>query len=319
MRRLASSLALPSLLISLAAGCGDSNPPVTQTDAGPTTGTDSGPVTSSCPTRDVPNAEETTGACCYRASQADHADSPEMRIRYLDIAAPSASPLASTAVEGVLNSTLGTETFNWLIAMSLSGSDGAVDITTGFGTRIAGPPTTYSFAADGDFPPATISGTRTGDTITSGTASTPVEIPIYDETGTVQQITLILHALRVMEATLSEESSCIGALSGNRFTTAATLEGYVTVEDAQNGTINVPPINTTLCSLIAGELITPSGSDPLCDRDRSEWTAQPDSLCDGETCQANPAGSTEVCDPLTTCNAWRLEANFAAVGVEITP
>jgi len=34
-------------------------------------------------------------------------------------------------------------------------------------------------------------------------------------------------------------------------------------------------------------------------------------------CERNPAGATTVCDPATVCNAWFVDAAFAAQGVEI--
>ena len=42
-------------------------------------------------------------------------------------------------------------------------------------------------------------------------------------------------------------------------------------------------------------------------------------MCIRDRCMANPMGSTSVCDPDTTCNAWHLVASFAAQGIDITP
>ena len=49
--------------------------------------------------------------------------------------------------------------------------------------------------------------------------------------------------------------------------------------------------------------------------------AQPIALrvwCDESGCRHNAPCQTDVCDPATTCNAWRFVAQFAAAGVDVT-
>jgi hypothetical protein len=313
-RSFLAPLSLSPLVLALA-GC----PSTPGTDAGiqnDTGGsTEDSPAMTSCPTRDVPSPAEQMGPCCYRHSQADQQDAPEMRLRFLQIDEPMMSPLASTAVESVLNTALQQETFNWLFRTTGADADGPIEITTGYGTRNADG--TYALGS-AEYPPLTLPGTLTGESATSETVLGPLGIPIFDETGTVRQLVLTLRSVRLVEANLSDMRNCIGMRRGNAFTTDASLEGFVTVADARAGMINVPPIMSTLCSVIAGELTTPAGMMPMCDRPQDTWTAKPDSLCDDMGCEANPAGSTSVCDPNTTCNAWRLLANFAAVGIDIT-
>ena len=73
-------------------------------------------------------------------------------------------------------------------------------------------------------------------------------------------------------------------------------------------------LETTVCSALAGSL-----SLTYCDENtQDQWIVQPDSLCDASGCTANTACGSDVCDPATTCNAWRFVANFAAAGVDIT-
>lgn len=315
-RSFAAPLTLSSLALALA-GC----PSTPATDAGMTGGDDTGgstedaPAMQRCPTAMVPSPEEQMLPCCYRHSQADQQDTPEMRLRFIQIDEPAMSPIASTAVETVLNTGLQEETFNWLFRTTGAGMDGPITISTGYGVRNTDG--TYTLGS-AEYPPLMLPGMLTGETVTTETVLGPLDIPVFDETGTVLQLVLTLRSVRVIEANMTEMRSCIGTRRGNSFTTDASLEGFITVADAMEGSINVPPIMSTLCSVIAGELSTPMGMMPLCERPRSEWDAPPDSLCSDTGCMANPAGSTSVCDPQTTCNAWRLLANFAAVGIDIT-
>jgi hypothetical protein len=308
-RSLASSLAVSSFALALA-GCPSDPPP--GDDAGPP-GEDA-PGGTTCPVRGVPSPEQQMGACCYRFSQAGQLDAPELRLRSIAIDEPAMSPLASAAVETVLNTGLQEETFNWLFRTTGADGDGPVEIATGYGERQSDGTYTLGSAA---YPPVTLMGTLVGETLNSERVLGPLNIPVFDQTGMNLQVVLNLRSIRVTDVTFSENRSCIGRLTGRTFEPAGSLEGFITVEDARAGSIDVPPIMSSLCSVIAGELSTPAGMMPLCDRPRSEWTAQPDALCDARGCMANPAGSTSVCDPLTTCNAWRLFARFAAVGIDI--
>jgi hypothetical protein len=309
MRRAISSLALPSLALALA-GCPSDPPPAN--DAG-MMGEDA-PGGTTCPVRNVPAPEEQMGACCYRFSQAGQLATPELRLRSIAIDEPAMSPLASAAVETVLNTGLQEETFNWLFRTTGADGDGPIEIATGYGVRESDG--TYTLGS-AEYPPITLMGTLAGETVNTDTVLGPLNIPVFDETGMNLQVVLNLRSIRVIDVTFSEERSCVGRLTGRTFEPAGSLEGFITVADAEAGSINVPPIMSSLCSVIAGELSTPAGMMPLCARPRAEWTAQPDSLCDASGCMANPAGSTSVCDPLTTCNAWRLVARFAAVGIDI--
>jgi hypothetical protein len=254
------------------------------------------------------------GACCYRQSQAMNQAAPEYRLRAIDITEPTASPLASMMVDNLLNVSLGAETFNWLVRATGAESDGPVDITTGFGTRDAATGT-YSFGTT-MYPPAMLTGTLMGETVsTTPSLGTTLQIPIFDPTGVTLQLVLNLRDVRISSAPLSDMRSCIGEhLRGPAFSTPGTLDGYLEVATARTGSINVPPINSTLCSVVAGSL-----TQPVCDMPQSTWTAKPDSLCSPTSCMQNPAGTTTVCDPDTTCNAWHLVANFAAQGIDITP
>lgn len=323
----ASALAVSSLALTLG-GC-PSGPVVNDTgtaDAGamcvPPTDAgarDSGPeMPVTCARQSgatpIPDPDNQMGGCCYRQSQTANLSAPEFRLRYIDITQPAASPLSTALVDSLLNTSLAAETFNWLVRATGADADGPVEITTGFGIRNS-TNGTYAFGTT-EYPPARLMGTLTGDTIAaSPSLGSTLQIPIFDPTGENLQLVLELRDLRISNAPLSEMRSCIGrGAGGPRFTTPGQLDGYLTVETARAGTINVPPINSTLCSVVAGSLTA-----PLCDMPQSTWTAKPDSLCTATSCTPNPPCTTTVCDPDTTCNAWHLVANFAAHGINITP
>lgn len=280
------------------------------------------PVILRCPTTMVPAPDELMLPCCYRMSQASQLDAPEMRLRFIDITEPAGSPLAGDLVGNILNTALQEETFNWLFRTTGADGDGPVEITTGFGRRDA-TTGTYRFSlgtagTEGDpdsYLPITMAATLAGETVTSDVVTTPLTVPIFDEAGTTVQIELVLSSMRILSTTLSADRSCIGALMTSRgaFTTAATLGGFIQVAQARAGTIMVGAISASLCGVVAGD-ITDSA---YCDQPQGDWAVPPNSLCDtAGVCHRDGEGGVD-CDPATTCNAWYLEADFAAHGIDI--
>ncbi len=275
------------------------------------------PVTLMCPTRDIPSPEELTLPCCYRASQADQQASPELRLAFLDIVEPAGSELAGDVVGPLLNTSIRTELFQWLFRAEGADADGDITITTGFGRRGASGTYTFSTGTAPDNPewaPVTLSGTLTGENIMTTPYDGVLTVPIFDETATVVQIELQLTAVRVLNSTFSDSRNCIGTLlSPTRYMTGATLGGFVTVASATDGAIMFPGVNTTLCGVIAGSLLDAEYCNTTA---QGDWTVPPDSRCDGNVCFQNG-----TCDPAVVgdggCNAWYLEANFAAAGVNI--
>lgn len=314
-----------SLLLGLtslfAVGC--NNTPTPGADTGPGTdgggGNDAG-VTLTCPTGGMIPAGEQTLPCCYRASQAGHETMPELRLRYLHINAPRGSALATNVVNDLLNGSLRDETFNWLIRGMSGAGDGAVTITTGFGRRDA-TSGSYAFSTDPAYLPVTLDGTISGEVVTTMPDDGVLTIPVFDPTGTVLQVELPLHNVRVITSTFTENRSCIGALAvRGTFTTAATLSGFLTVADTRDTMIDVNPIHSPLCPLVASlNLNAPT----YCDMPQAMWAVMPDSLCPASGQCMLDDGSGSVCSHdgtgATPCNAWQLVSDFAAVGVEISP
>ncbi len=268
------------------------------------------------------------GPCCYRDSQADALDAPELRLRYIDILAPEGSPLMSLVLLSVLNDALALNTFAWLIRVEGADGDGPVNVVTGFGLN--NPDGTYTFptgtTADPlDLPryaPVMLAGTLTGEVVTTDRFDGSLTVPVLNTEGTDVQLELVLRNIRVTRSELSAERSCIGAAAPRgRYTTAAELDGFIEVESARTGMVVSGPVMTTVCAAIAGDL----SDAAYCDQPQSAWATQPDSLCDAAGCTRNAEGMEDLCDTagdsttgLPACNAWRLVAEFAAHGVEIT-
>lgn len=312
-----------SLLVALALlGCPTTNPPTDDTGMSMT----DTPVTLRCPRMGVPNPDELTLPCCYRVSQEANTAAPELRLAYIDITQPAESPLAGATVGDLLNTTMREETFQWLFRGEGGEADGPVTITTGFGRRDA-TAGTYAFSTGTapDMPewaPVTLEGTLTGEVITTEPYSGTLTVPIFDEAMTTVQIELQLHAVRVVTSTFSENRSCIGTLEApTRYATGATLGGFITVEEATAGMLMFPGIEASLCGVVAGDL---TNAAYCTETAQGDWAVPPDAQCDDAgVCFRNGMGGT--CDPAIAdpdasmggCNAWYLEASFAAHGVNI--
>ena len=279
-----------------------------------------------CPRMGVPNPDELTLPCCYRVSQEANTAAPELRLAFIDITEPATSPLASSTVGDLLNTTMREETFQWLFRGEGGESDGPITITTGFGRRDAAAGTyAFSTGAPPDmtaWAPVTLNGTLTGETITTDPYEGTLTVPIFDEAMTTVQIELQLHAVRVVTSTFTENRSCIGTLeTATRYAPGATLGGFIRIDEAREGMLMFPGIEASLCGVVAGNLTDATYCTATA---QGDWDVPPDSQCNAAgVCFRNGMGGT--CDPAMEdllgagggCNAWYLEATFAAHGVDI--
>jgi hypothetical protein len=324
--RLTSLVAL-ALAGAFVVGCGDDDVPA-PVDGG---GTDSGPVVPVCPATS-PTPAVDANACCWRASNADRAAAPELRLAALRLTAPAGSPLVSSTMRSLLNGAFDAETFNWLVAVSAApavGTDGTASVQTGFGQRATDG--TFAFAVGsaptpGDvnrWNPITVAGHVTGESLSTEpyVGAGPLTIPVFSSTDPTQLLVeLPIYSLTLVSAPLTENRTCVGSRGTSSYNTAAggVLSAYIRVEDARTLQVSVPPaVDTTLCALVAGDLTHAT----YCDGPQSGWAAKPNALCNATTfiCETNPTGTTSVCNPDSDCNAWELRGEFAAQGVEITP
>lgn len=278
------------------------------------------PAMVNCPT-DAPSPEEQMGTCCYRSSNASRLDAPEMRLTYLSIVAPVGSTLTSRTLTNILGEAMQRETFNWLFRVDGADANGPVDIVTGFGRRSSDGTYAFSSGAASEDPatwcPVNIPATLSGETVESGPIDGSVTVPIFDEAGENVQIELTLRQIAIERSTWGENRSCVGWKVARNLTyhPEGQLSGFIEVGPSRTAVIEVPPVRTTVCTAIAGEEL---GNATYCDRPQGEWQIPPDSLCDASGCRANGPCESDVCDPATTCNAWRIVAHFAAAGIDIT-
>src|SRR5512139_3540586 len=143
-----------------------------------------------CPST-APDPTQQTEPCCAREDNSDNLDDFVLRISSISLSAPAS--LASAVIGTVLNNSLDTEAFNWIVEVEggVSGG-GAVNITTGVGIRDSdGTNSTYHFYNDATqdppivggstaWEPATATGTISGNDITTGTTSQTFTVPIFN-------------------------------------------------------------------------------------------------------------------------------------------
>jgi hypothetical protein len=258
--------------------------------------------------------EVQSGACCYRESNASQLSAPELRIAYLDLAQPPV--LASPIIADILNEAAREERFNWLIRLEGADADGPVTITTGHGRKTGD---SFAFAMGDADPPGdltrwdseSIVGTLTGESVTTGALDQAFTVPIQEYNGS-SILELPLRGFRLVNATLSEDRSCIGrGITATRYdATAGRVEAYITVADARESEVNAGAINATLCNVLRGSLI--DGAADCEQTPREMWATPPNS-----TCVRSGACTFGGCDA-ATCNAWQVVGGFAAHGVAIT-
>jgi hypothetical protein len=296
-------------------GLPETPPPQPRPDAG------SGPVDCTPPTS-APDPDGMMGPCCYRVSNADRLDAPELRLSGIGVTSPIS--LANAVVDSLLSTGFDGETFNWLVQGTVTGTD--VTLRTGYGMRNGDASFSFTSGAAPVTPenpdpnrwdPVDLTGTLTGEVLSTPPYGETLTIPAFDSADpTVLLLELPFKSLTIEMATLSESRSCVGARVRNRYeTSSGRLTGFLTVEESDASALVIEGIlDTTLCMFIAGM----SGDPGTCaDVPQTGWDTKPDSLCDASGCALNPMGTTDVCDPASTCNAWQIVAGFAAQGVEI--
>ncbi len=143
-------------------------------------------------------------------------------------------------------------------------------------------------------------------------------------------VLLPLKAARLKMGTLSAGNNCIGtynastllpsnscdpASGGTLFTDAATLDGYITLEDAD--TVVITSLSESLCVLLSagGDAGTMQGDGGinLCARDANGKIIYQGNWCDGGTTPPANTPATATC-----ADSVQLGANFAASSVLIT-
>ena len=323
MMSLFRNASLLAVCAALAGGCKSNTTTMTTTDGG-TTVDSSTPI---CPIYDAPAGKGgTIEPCCALQSNASRLDRAQLRLAGLSIGAP-AGTLSSTILHRVLQQAFDKELFNWLLELQdapMSGM-GSVTVLTGYGTV----DTNNNFAfvhnaaptATGDagrWNPVTLQGMMDGEVLTTQPFPGVLTVPVFSLTDpTMVTIELPLYDVQIANATFNTNRSCIGGRSRIDFDpTHGQIAAFLRVADSMQP-LSVPDLginNSNLCATVSGQLTNGAycTSTP-----QAMWLVKPNALCDSHGCVANMTGTTTVCDPGTTCNAWQVTAGFAAQGINI--
>jgi hypothetical protein len=298
------------LLASVLTGCPRSETPA---DSGTTGdgGVDAGPCAVDTAARlscdRLPHPESGVGPCCYEEAIA--CGSPSFRLRIASIDAPT-SGFGIFLRSGLIQ----RELLNMLVTVERDpfGSDD-VAVQLDYGERGDGGFRVY----DGDAPsPDWIGGVRAPGQIVDGQlhaspfAGRRTVSSVDSYRVDPPRVDVNLYDLQITGATLTSGWSCVGGLGSLDWEPGGDLRAYALVADMDETFLYTSTGEPVLgaCAALAG-LASPLAR--CADTDRSLWPTLPTASCDG-------VGCTELeCDPLVDCNAFRIDARFAAYGVRM--
>ncbi len=319
------ALATGSLLSLLAVGCGDSGG---TTGTGSTSGGDGCSPDVGCPT---------VQSDCIAFVDNSAKDTFALRISNLSITAPVAltDPTVAALLAKGVNLDYpeckaatgdaiftGDGTFSWILEFNKT--DGT--LRTGGAVLEADPNAGYCFVnqmIDGfQVEPLVTNAPLGADGSFEITENRDVVVPIYTTPGdTTSVILLPLRGVRLFDAKVSADNNCIGAfnvdgldpnnlcLADNQtpqFLDGASLEGYVTLEEADQ--VTVPTLgNASLCTLLAKDPMYVDATGKKCLRDgmgKITFT--------GDWCDATNAAADATCK-----DSVKLAATLAASGVAL--
>ena len=319
-----------ALLVIASAACGDDTTSSTGTGASGAGGASGGACE---PSEGCPDVVSDCVAFTDNAGK----DTFSLRISQLDITTPAA--LSSPVVAGLLNLGItqdfpactspdgfplfnGDGSFNWIFEFNKT----AGTVRTGGAALETDPTAGYCYInemIDGfDVAPLELPVTFEANGSFTLTGTADVVVPIYTSpTDATSFILLPLRGVQISGGTISEDNNCIGTFNGDgldpqnlclasddapAFLGGATLEGYITLEDAD--AIEVPQLgDASLCSLLVPAEFVMDGK---CIREAGEITYEGD-WCAG---MPNTAGSAAT----ATCkDAVRLSSTFTASGATL--
>ncbi len=245
------------------------------------------PAMGACPTASCPSATA-PGSCQPLTSNAGKT-TLDFRMSSINIAAPLAlaNPTVQTAVvtpalelspmqAPMCGPTNGAGTFNWLLSVNKT----ANTVTTGGAPTSADPfGMGYCFVNStfGTTAIAPVTGpiTFTGNTFTSGTFASVLNVPIF-ASGASDPIILPIRGGVLNDVSISSDDDCIGTFNSAAlddkcsvdvttcllWKTGGALGGYITLKDADSVSISL--LGESLCVLLTGtgSMKTASGQCP---------------------------------------------------------
>lgn len=228
-------------------------------------------------------------------------------------------PECTTAGGNPLLSGMGS--FSWVLEFDKASGT----LRTGGAKPASDPYAGYCFVNEAlmgfDVAPFEVAGTFSGNTFSMDSVM-DVVVPIYTDATATAAVLMPLRDVQLVDVQVSEDNNCIGDLNDENldpnnlclyepsngiltFNDAAKLTGYMTLEDADS--VDVPQLGASLCVLLAGtEFDDGTGK---CTRVAPGGAF----VYEGDWCDATGATADATCK-----DSVRLEATFAAAGVELT-
>jgi hypothetical protein len=238
-----------------------------------------------------------------------------LRMSQLTITSPTAltkgiisQTVASSVTPQVPSCNLmGAATFNWLLQFDLA----AGTLKTGFAKPVSDPAKGYDFVDETlnlggssfHIQPVTVMSKPDASGNFSAPASTePLFIPVYLDVAATQVLLLPVHDARFPMGTVSSNNNCIGKFNAAglspdnscladdmnpTFITGGSLDGFITLEEAD--TVTISALGQSMCVLLSGDSATyGDGAKPTahCKRTNNVINFQGD-MCSmaGQTCK----------------------------------
>lgn len=277
-----------------------------------------------------------TFACCLSASckaadsecvgLVDNKGQTKFGLRMSELAVEKPAALSTGIVATIVGGAValaspecnlsGSGTFSWLLEFDTATSK----LKTGGAKPVADPTTGFSFVDEmlggKQVSPITFDTKPDASGNFAVTTGQDLVVPIFLDAAATQYVLLPLKKARIAMGTLSASQNCIGHYNAEgldplnaclpddankAFVTGATLDGLITLEDAD--TVVISSLNETLCVLLANNMgVAGPNGYKVCERDGSnKITFQ------GDACEAGGACGDSV----------SLAAKFAASSVKI--
>ncbi len=275
-----------------------------------------------------PACDANKGIASQCVAIVDNKDAAKYGLRMSQLTLEKPAALANPLIAGIIDDGVtmnledcfltGDGTFSWLLEfdsatgkLKTGGAEPAKDPTAGycFVNTTLGGQTVAPLVVDAA-PDATgkFSVTVGGDVV----------VPIF-LTDVTDFILLPLREAKIIDAVLTSDQNCIGKFNADkldavdvcepagdvtRFENGATLDGYITLEDAD--AVKIAALsNKSLCTLLTGE--ASADDDSVCPRDGAGKITSK-----GDWCSTTNAAADAAC-----ADAYKLGAKFAATAVKI--
>jgi hypothetical protein len=313
-------LALGTVVLSAAGGCSD--------DGGDGAGSGGAGAVDCWPKSDACYIAGRSGPGAECLAQKNNAGATKWQGRLTSIQVVKPSNLTLTVVQrDIINkgvdilecdpSAKGEGTFSWMFEIDSE----TKMMRTGGGLPISDPKAGGCFVTmpNQPLPIAPIEVPVTIDGLSFSASGIDVSVPIFTSpTDTTNPIILPLHAVTIGGTFSDDSHNCIGhflgdellpeeSCAGTAWTSGGQLEGYITIEEADQ--VYIEELTTTLCVFLAGIGGGWKGSAGNC-ATSDKWLAG--DRPKGDWCSTTNAAGDAACS-----DAWHLEAGFAAAGFPV--